>query len=71
MMAAGGMSVLEIAPVRKVPWVSISDLASLRLCLWAPGPLIVPLGGCLMPYNETPSIPWWHGGSSDFGVVTS
>lgn len=32
------------------------------------GPLIVPLGLCLMHYNESPGAPRWPGGGGDCGV---
>lgn len=33
------------------------------------GPLIVPLGVCLMHYNESPGAPRWPGGGSDSAAV--
>lgn len=33
------------------------------------GPLIVPLGVCLMHYNESPGAPRWPGGGGDFAAA--
>lgn len=33
------------------------------------GPLIVPLGVCLMHYNESPGAPRWPGGGGDCAAV--